>query len=248
MPFLHNPSHKLAPNKNIACKIFDGQVKKLSLCQEDKLDVIISERKLQELGFVDFLENLTIEQQNKIKKNPVNYFIPWRSIWNTNSVTTRCRLVFDASHHPTSTGFSLNSLLLKGRNNMIKLVELGIRWKLHVCAFHTDVCKMYNTIHLEEAYWCYQLYLWDDDLDVNNEPRVKVIKTLIYGVKPSGNQAERAIRETGNLMKDSYSRQHEIIQDDIYIDDCMSGEDNYDLAYETTDGLKIVLNKSGFNL
>ena len=86
---------------------------------------------------------------------------------------------------------------------------------------------------MEEAYWCYQLYLWNDDLDANNEPRVNVIKTLIYGVKPSGNQAERTIRETGNLVKDSYSRQHEIIQDDIYVDDCMSGEDNYELACET---------------
>ena len=131
---------------------------------------------------------------------------------------------------------------------MNKLVELGIRWELRVRAFHTDDCKMYNTIHLEEDHWCYQLYLWDDDLDANNEPRVTVIKTLISGVKPSGNQAERAIRETGNLMKDNYSRQNEIIQEDIYLDDCMSGEDNYDLAYETTDGLKIVLNKGGFNL
>ena len=49
-------------------------------------------------------------------------------------------------------------------------------------------------------------------------------------------------------MKDNYSRQNEIIHKDIYVDDCMSGEDNYDLAYETTDGLKIVSNKGAFNL
>ena len=198
-------------------------------------------------GFVEFLDNLTVEQQNKIKTSPVKYFIPWRSVWNTNSVTTRCRTVFDASH-PTSTGFSLNDLLAKGQNKMNKLVELGIRWQIHNHAFHTDVCKMYNTILLDEDHWCYQLYLWDDDLDPNTEPRVKVIKTLIYGVKPSGNQAERAIRETGNQMKDTHPRQNEIIQNDIYVDDCISGESTYDKVCETTDGLKIVLKTCKFDL
>ena len=49
-------------------------------------------------------------------------------------------------------------------------------------------------------------------------------------------------------MKGSYPRQNEIIHKDIYVDDCMSGEDNYDLVCEITDGLKLVLNKGGFDL
>ena len=72
---------------------------------------------------------------------------------------------------------------------------------------------------------------------------MKVIKTLIYGVKSSGNQAERGIRETGNLMKEGYPRQNEMIHNDIYVDDCTSGEDSYGAVCETTDALKLVLNK-----
>ena len=75
---------------------------------------------------------------------------------------------------------------------------------------------------------------------------MKVIKTLIYGVKSSGNQAERGIRETGNLMKEGYPRQNEMIHNDIYVDDCTSGEDSYDAVCGTTDALKLVLNKGGF--
>ena len=61
--FLCDPTQKLAPNKHIAKKIHDGQVRKLSSNLNDKKEVIRSESKLHDLGFVEFLENLTIEQQ-----------------------------------------------------------------------------------------------------------------------------------------------------------------------------------------
>ena len=131
---------------------------------------------------------------------------------------------------------------------MNKLVEIAIRWQIRRSAFHTDIRKMYNTIRLAEEHWCYQLYLWQDNLDQDEPPRDKVIKTLIYGVKSSGNQAERGIRETGNLLKNDYPRQNEIINSDIYVDDRLSGEDTDELVRETTDGLKLVLNKGGFDL
>ena len=87
-----------------------------------------------------------------------------------------------------------------------------------------------------------RLDLWDDDLSQEREPKVKVIKTLIYGVKSSGNQAERDIRETGNLMKENNPGQNEIIHNDVYVDDCMmSGGDSHDAVCEITDGLKLVL-------
>ena len=228
----------------MARKIYNSQTK-MSL--NEKQDIIASEKKLQELGFVDYLENLTPDQRQKIENSPNKYYIPWRSVWNTNSKTTECRLVFDASH-PTSTGVSLNDLLAKGRNNMNKLVEIGIRWQIRKKAFHSDVRKMYNTILLEEDHWCYQLYLWHEDLDPLIEPKVKVIKTLIYGVRSSGNQAERGYRETGRLMSIEYPRQYEVIRDDTYVDDMMSGENHQDQLNETCDGLKTVANKGGFGL
>ena len=98
---------------------------------------------------------------------------------------------------------------------MNKLVEIAIRWQIRKAAFHTDIRKMYNTIRLAEEHWCYQLYLWKDDLNVEQEPRHKVIKTLIYSVKSSGNQVERGIQETGNLLRDDYPRQNEIINSEF---------------------------------
>ena len=43
-----------------------------------------SERKMQKLGFVDRLENLTSSQKEAIK-NRTHYSIPWRAVWNSLS-------------------------------------------------------------------------------------------------------------------------------------------------------------------
>ena len=39
-----------------------------------------------------------------------------------------------------------------------------------------------------------------------------------------------------------------MVNKDIYVDDCLSGEDSFETAKEVTDGLEIVLNRGGFQL
>ena len=187
-----NPKYRLGTNDNIARSIYFVQVRKLNENLKDKEDVLKAEKKLHDLGFVDFIHNLTDGQRNIIYSSPILHFIPWRVVWNTNSIRTPCRPVFDASN-PTSSGLSLNHLLAKGKNNMNKLVEIVIRWMIRRCAYHTDLQTMYNRVCLDEMPLCYQLYYFQNELDLKKQPLVKVIKTLIYGVK-----AERGIRETAN--------------------------------------------------
>ena len=196
---------------------------------------------MQQLGFVDVLEDLTVEQQQKIKNSELQYFIPWRAVWNQNPLSTPCRLVFDASQ-ATGSGYSLNSILAKGRNNMNKLVQILIRCMVYRYVYHTDIQKMCNKVRLVEEDWCFQLYLWNKNLSISEEPHTKVIKTLIYGVKSSGNQSERALRETAKISSQEYPRVHK----DIYVDDCMSVESTWSEVLSTTDALKLVLSKGGF--
>ena len=121
------------------------------------------------------------------------------------SISTPCRLVFDASLS-TSTGVSLNELIAKGINSMNKLIEILVRWTAHKCGFHTDIQKMYTAVILQNSHWRYQMYLWRDDLCMVRPPQWKVIKTLIYGVRSSGSLAERGLRLTAELTKALYPR------------------------------------------
>ncbi|XP_066924657.1 uncharacterized protein [Clytia hemisphaerica] len=247
LPLLHNPETKLVNNKHKALKVYFQQLRKLDKEPSDKKDVIASEAKLQSMGYVDYVENLTPQQQQMLSNTKVVNFIPWRAVWKPNSLSTPCRIVFDASQ-PTDSGYSLNDILAKGTNNMNRLVEILIRWSLHHTAFHTDIRKMYNSVRLREHHWCLQRYIWEEQLDKTKIPKEKVIKTLIYGVKSSGNQSERALRETGRLSSEDYPEVAKIVMKDIYVDDCLSGEKSMELATQRTDELEIVVNRGGFSL
>ena len=144
----------MSPNNFRALSVYNSQVRKLSRNPEDREDVIKSEQKLRNFGFVDVVSNLSESQQRMLNMSVYQNYIPWRAVWNVNSISTPCRLVFDASQN-TSSGRSLNSLLAKGKNIMNKLVELVIRWSAHKFVFHTDVQKMYNTVRLREKHWCF---------------------------------------------------------------------------------------------
>ena len=246
LPFISDPK-RLANNKSKAMKVYNQQLRKLNLPTnaKDKQDILDSEAKLQKLGYVEYLRNLPDATQRYLRDHTTQYYIPWRAVWKGNSVSTPCRVVFDASQ-PTSSGYSLNDLLAKGRNNLNKLQEVVIRWFTHQVAIHTDISKMYNTIKLQESDWCYQRYIWEPNLDPTKLPEEKIIKTLIYGVRSSGNQSEYGLRKIADLSKEEYPKVNDVVQNDVYVDDCLSGEMGRTKAHVLADGIEVVLGKGNF--
>ena len=227
--------------------VYSQQLRKLSKLPKDKTDIHESEAKLQSLGFVDHVRNLPEEERKSLSNNPIQNFIAWRVMWKPSSVSTECRIVFEASQ-PTPSGYCLNDLLAKGRNNLNRLQDTFIRWLIHRIAIHTDVRKMYNTINLNQNYWCFKCYIWQAQLDLSKIPEEKVIKTLIYGVKSSGNQAERGLRGVARMSKEEYPEVCEIIEEDVYVDDCFAGEDTINQAHKRSDEIEVVVNRASFKL
>ena len=180
--FTHSPEKRLAPDRHKAEKVYKQQLIKLvNKPEEDKEEVLKSEEKLQQLGYFDYVSNLPDEIQAFLKESRIQNHIPWRVVWKENSLTTPCRLVFDASR-PTASSFSLIDILAKGRNSMNKLQEVFIGWATYRSASHTDIIKMYSTIHIRREHWVFQQYLWENSLDPAKQCQEKVIKTIIYGV------------------------------------------------------------------
>ena len=247
LPFTADPAVRLKSNEEMAKKGYWSQVRRLSKSESEKQSVIESEGKLQVLEFVDWFDNLEEDEKELILSSNPKHFLNWTIAYNANSLSTPYRLVFDASR-PVPGGCSLNEILPKGVNNMNKLIVILLRWSIRKCGFHCDIQKMYNSIRLDKRHWCYQLYLWHPNLDPNEEPRWKVIKTLIYGVISSGNQATCGLRKTARLMEDLYKRACEIVHEDTYVDDTISGEKDLATCNKSTRDLKALLKTGGFEL
>ena len=107
---------------------------------------------------------------------------------------------------------------------------------------------MYNTIKLNEDHWTYQRYLWHPTLELGQEPEEKVIRTLIYGVKSSGNQAEYALRQVAKMSQSEFPEVYNIVHKEIYVDDCLTGEINHQQAHIRSDQLENVINRGGFQV
>ena len=244
LPFMYDPEEKLSSNRKIALKVYKGQVKKLATNPAAREAVILSEGKLQTAGHVNWCENLDPGVRERMKEGVV-HFLPWRVAYNENSTTTPVRLVFDASA-VTEGGFAMNHLLALGINSINSLLEIWLRWRVWLVAIHTDVTKMYNVVKLMEKHWKYQKYLFDYDLDPAREPSDKVITTLIYGVRSSGNQAQVAMRRVAEILKEKFPVAAEAVMHDIYVDDCATGAVSMEKAEDLAADISELISFGGF--
>ena len=248
LPFVVDPDTRIdeKAQTRLAIKVYDSVIKSLEKSPSDREAVIKSEKKLHDLGYVDYVDNMPVETQKMINDN-LKYILPWRLNYNGNSVTTPVRIVIDGRACPKGS-VSINSTLAKGTNNMNNLAIMMIRFQCYPYVFHTDISKMYNTVLLDERHWRYQLYYWQEELKVGVPPKLKAIKTAMYGMKPSGNVAECAMRKTAELTKEMYPKAYRVIMDDMYVDDCLSGCATMEERSDVTNQLPCFLDKGGFGL
>ena len=67
-------------------------------------------------------------------------------------------------------------------------------------------------------------------------------------MRSSGNQAEFGLLIIAQLSKEEYPQVNRIIEEDVYVDDCISGNDVREIAHSQADELELVLNRGGFRL
>ena len=239
------PEKVLVPNGQEVKRIFRTVMKQIERDPQSKGEIVAFEGKLQNMGYVEYVGNLSEKEQKQLRESPIQNFLPWFCVYSKNSVTTPCRMVFNASYSSKGNR-SLNSILASGINSMNSLLQIVLRWSTHPIAYHSDVQKMYNSVLLDPAYWCYQRYWWQENLDPRNPIVQKVIKTLIFGMKSSGNQAERALRLTASLMEEQYPEASQVVRDDTYVDDMLSGARSTAEAKDIAEDIKQLIRHGGF--
>ena len=222
MPFIQQPDTYLADNRYIATRVLESQIRMVEKQPALRPQLQASHEKLRSRGFVARLDDLP-PAQKKLASQP-GYFLPWRHV-HSGSLSTPCRLVFDASSR-TKTGHSLNCILAKGSNTLASLLHLLIRFRIGGAAFTADVSMAYNAIEIEPEYFKFQKYLWSESLTTEGLIEVMVVLTLIYGVRSSGNLTIEGFRETAKVAasvpKLEATGGPKCVEEDMYLDDALS--------------------------
>ena len=175
--------------------------------------------------FID-LDHLLIVPVDEIEK-PDNemFYLPHHCIEKEASSTTKLRVVFDASAVTTS-GISLNDVLLTCPRLQDDLFELLLPFRFHRIGLTADVEKMYRKIALNAPDKDFHRILW-------RERKSESLKTyrvtrVTYGVLSSAHQSIRTLQEAARVEYDS--QMTAVVLREFAVDDLLTGASSLDDA------------------
>ncbi|XP_037930699.1 uncharacterized protein LOC119665544 [Teleopsis dalmanni] len=198
--------------------------------------------------YMDFMK----EYRNLGHMTPTNenfsatphYFIPHQYVLRPQSTSTKLRVVFDASSR-TSSQMSLNDLLMVGPI-VQDLYSILIRFRMHKYAITADIVKMYRQIEVDEADRTFQLKLWRENS--SDELKVYKLNTVTYGTSSAPILASRCLTHLSDIYQLTYPREANSIRNDFYVDDLLTGSDNFENLETIRKEVSYILNEAGFQL
>ncbi|XP_064214101.1 uncharacterized protein LOC135266772 [Tribolium castaneum] len=173
------------------------------------------------------------------------YYIPHHCVIKAGSPSAKLRVVFDASC-PSSEGKSLNDSLFVGPKLQKDILTILSRFRVHPIVFTADIRQMYRQILILPEHRKFQKILW------RNSPQEPVqeyqLNTVTYGVSSSPFLAICTLGELASLEKTRFPLASEVLVNDVYIDDIITGCSSIAEAHNLRDELIDLLSTAGFEL
>ncbi len=139
----------------------------------------------------EFIDQSTVElvtsetlAQMMISSRVDLYFLPHRAVYDPGRVSTKCRVVMDASAK-TAMGKSLNDCLLPGPPLQQQIAAVELRFRRQKVALIGDCKKMFLQVQVHPDDRPFLRFLWHDPDDVHAVPQVYQFRTLIFGATDS---------------------------------------------------------------
>ncbi|XP_025263170.1 uncharacterized protein LOC112637510 [Camponotus floridanus] len=218
---------------------------RLLLQNENRLSRITPLRQ----SYTDFMSLYSalghMEPVSSNESNRNSYYLPHHAVTKKNDPGGKLRVVFNTSFR-TTTGVSLNDLLLPGPRLQADLWLVLTHWRLHRFAFTTDIVKMFRQIRVHHEDADLQRVLW------RAEPGEKItdyrLVTVTYGTAPAPYLAIRTLLQLAQDEEHRFPKGAAAIRSNTYVDDILAGASTLEEALEVKDQLVGLLEAGGFQL
>ncbi|XP_043493640.1 uncharacterized protein LOC122518673 [Polistes fuscatus] len=148
------------------------------------------------------------------------FYLPHHAVLKHTSITTKLRVVFDASAK-TSNGKSLNNVLMVGPTIQEDLFALLVRFRSHAIAITADIAKMYRQIIIDPRDRKYQTILWRRQ---ESDPvKTYRLNTVTYGTASASFLATRTLHQLASDEFNRFPRAAIALKEDFYVDDLLTG-------------------------
>ena len=173
--------------------------------------------------------------------NDDGYYIPHHAVIKETSDTYKHRVVYNASANST-TGTSLNKLLLTGPTIQKPLHHQLLSFRTHPYVVTADIEKMYRQIWIHPDDRKFQKIFWYHEGKI----RTFTLNTVTFGVKCAPFLAIRTLHQLAKDEEPNFPRASRLLCSDFYVDDFLSGADTLDDIMAIRDEMINLLRRGGF--
>ncbi|XP_056629853.1 uncharacterized protein LOC130440615 [Diorhabda sublineata] len=180
-------------------------------------DPMLHSRYIQFMNEYKELGHMTICNGND---SSFEYFMPHHGVLREESLTTKLRVVFDASA-PSSNGLSFNNIQVIGPVLQDDLLSIVLRFRKYNYVVSADIVKMYRQISITPEQRHLQKIVWRENPSDNLE--VYQLNTVTYGQASASYLAIRCLAKLAEDIQEMNPEIAEIIKHDFYVDDLLTG-------------------------
>ena len=173
------------------------------------------------------------------------FYLPHREVIRDDKVSSKCRVVFDASARGPN-GVSLNSCLLQGPQGDQNLLKILIRFRWHPIAIGGDVKRMYLCVKMREEDRDYLRYLWRESEE--EEVKIKRFTKVAFGVRDSSFTSQECFTRHALKYKEEHEKVVNVIVNDRWVDDIVSSCETKEQAIEFISTVKSIMSEGGFQV
>ncbi|XP_076396216.1 uncharacterized protein LOC105664283 [Megachile rotundata] len=225
----------LGNSYNMALRRFYSLERKLAKDKVLKNEYSKFLREYHELGHMKEITNCNV--------NGEGYYIPHHAVIREANLSTKVRVVFDASAKST-TNVSLNDTLRVGPTVQRELVLTIMKFRLHNVVLTADLQKMYRQVNVNNYDAVYQKILWRDN--EHDALRVYKLTTVTQGTASAPFLATRTLQRLAEDEGKNFPLAYSSLKNDCYVDDLLTGTDSIEKALELKDQLISLLKCGGF--
>lgn len=211
-----------------------GDSRTMALHRYRSLEIRLSRDQHLRQQYVEFMHDYVSNNHMELipaedKDVPYNYYIPHHCVLRPDSLTTKLRVVFNASAR-TTTGSSLNDLLYTGPKLQPDIQVVLLRARLWKYLFMADIKQMYRQIVVDPPDRNYLRILWRFTVDSPIEEYR--LCTVTYGTSAAPYQALRTVRELATVDGQRFPLAAEVLLHDTFVDDIITGANTEETALE----------------
>jgi len=151
-----------------------------------------------------------------------SFYLPHHAVIKASSLTTKVRVVFDASAK-SSSGLSLNDVLKCGPTVQEDVFGILARFRKFQYVITSDVEKMFRQIQVAKEDWNLQRIVRRSD--PNEQLCTYQLTTVTYGTTPASFLATQCLVSLAEEERLNFPQAARAILHDFYMDDLMTGAD-----------------------